>query len=119
IRGTAMCTQGSRLWELSPWRKLCGPKGGPGWGTSPKGRQQEQQAASFQLSGVPGFPGSTLMEERKGPGIWRHLYQFPLIESGEELFPGDLERHLLSEPGLPPVDSLSLYNDSPIVHKLS
>ena len=59
------------------------------------------------------------MEERKGPGIWRHLYQFPLIESGEELFPGDLERHLLSEPGLPPVDSLSLYNDSPIVHKLS
>ncbi len=63
--------------------------------------------------------GSTLMEERKGPGIWRHLYQFPLIESREELFPGELESQLLSEPGLPPVDSLSLYNDSPIVHKLS
>lgn len=63
--------------------------------------------------------GSTLVEERKGPGIWRHLYQFPLIESERELFPGELEGHLLSEPGLPPVDSLSLYNDSPIVHKLS
>lgn len=63
--------------------------------------------------------GRTLMEERKGPGIWRNLYQFPLVESRKELHSGQLEEQLLGEPGLPPMESLSLYNERPIVHKLS
>ena len=63
--------------------------------------------------------GRTLLEERKGPGIWRHLYEFPLIESERILGAGELETRLLSESRLPALDSLSLYNEVPIVHKLS
>ena len=63
--------------------------------------------------------GHTLLEERKGPGIWRHLYQFPLIESERILSARELETQLLSEPRLPELGSLSLYNEEPIVHKLS
>lgn len=61
----------------------------------------------------------TLIERRSGPGIWRHLYQFPLIESEASLAVGELEARLSDRPGLPRLDSLSLHNEGPLVHKLS
>jgi len=62
----------------------------------------------------------TVLEQRIGKGIWEGLYQFPLLESASLI---DAEA-LLAETSLFPegedhVSKLSLYNDTPVIHKLS
>ncbi len=62
----------------------------------------------------------TILEQRKGKGIWNGLYQFPLIESEKALSEKDL---LTSEEFIEkiPVEdfSVELINEDPVVHKLS
>src|SRR5690606_9394765 len=62
---------------------------------------------------------NTLMEQRQGKGIWQNLYQFPLVESQQEFREQDLMQKIEDKNGLPIVKDLSLYNNEPIVHKLS
>ncbi|SDQ09183.1 A/G-specific adenine glycosylase [Flagellimonas zhangzhouensis] len=62
---------------------------------------------------------NTILEQRKGKGIWQNLYQFPLIESEKTIQLNDLEEALIEKSELPKTESLSLYNKEPIVHKLS
>lgn len=62
---------------------------------------------------------NTLLEQRKGKGIWQNLYQFPLIESEGELQEEELQQNIMENNGYPAMDSLSLYNNESIVHKLS
>ena len=62
----------------------------------------------------------TILEKRKGKGIWQNLYQFPLIDSKEELFHKDIvlalkDIKLLKEDSF----EVSLYNETVIIHKLS
>lgn len=62
----------------------------------------------------------TILEKRKGKGIWQNLYQFPLIESKEELFHKDImlelkDIELIKEDPF----EVSLYNETVIIHKLS
>lgn len=59
----------------------------------------------------------TLLEKRTQAGIWKNLYQFPLIEKEKNTMittqeVGDFINNL-------EVTSLSLYNEKPILHKLS
>ena len=63
--------------------------------------------------------GNTLLEQRKGPGIWQNLYQFPLVESEREVDQDGLEQRITETEGFPPWNVLVLYNELPIVHKLS
>ena len=61
----------------------------------------------------------TILSERKGNGIWQGLYQFPLIEtnqniSGEALISKEEFISLFPEKA-----SISLFNKKEIVHKLS
>jgi len=63
--------------------------------------------------------GNTILEQRKGKGIWQNLYQFPLVESEKEIHPDEMEHHLTNERGLDAMESYNLYNPEPIVHKLS
>jgi A/G-specific adenine glycosylase len=61
----------------------------------------------------------TVLEERKGKGIWQGLYQFPLIEtqkitSEEELI--ESEQFMKLSPN---ETTISLFNKEDIVHKLS
>ncbi|WP_055434663.1 A/G-specific adenine glycosylase [Lacinutrix algicola] len=62
----------------------------------------------------------TILEKREGKGIWQNLYQFPLIETLKPSEASEIENELL---GLSVVKnkkfSLSLYNESDIIHKLS
>lgn len=63
----------------------------------------------------------TLLRQRTGRGIWRKLYEFPLVESStpvdiEELTKLDEFQTLISDLH---IDSLVIYNEHPIVHKLS
>ncbi len=62
----------------------------------------------------------TLLEQRIGQGIWEGLYQFPLLESDsliddEQLLKIPLTFEEVKTSNL----KVSLYNDTPIVHKLS
>lgn len=71
----------------------------------------------------------TVLQQRKAKGIWRGLYEFPLLESEKELMEtdflveakkkefadqniGDYMKQLSAE-------EISLYNPNPILHKLS
>ena len=62
---------------------------------------------------------NTLLEQRKGKGIWQNLYQFPLVESEKEMNPDEMEHYLKSENKLQLLDMATPYNPEPIVHKLS
>lgn len=62
----------------------------------------------------------TLLEKRRGKGIWQNLYQFPLIETEHEMdYDAFLKKiqeyHLLKDRAF----ELSLYNKDTIIHKLS
>ena len=62
----------------------------------------------------------TILEQRSGKGIWNGLYQFPLIESEKLIDENELMelqdfKNLVSSPSL----ELQLYNDTPVIHKLS
>jgi len=62
----------------------------------------------------------TVLEKRKGKGIWQNLYQFPLVET---LKPSNIEAIEKELKGFSILKnknfSVSLYNDNEIVHKLS
>lgn len=62
---------------------------------------------------------NTILEQRKGKGIWQNLYQFPLVESEKELQVEEFEQILMKENRFPRYRSFSMYNEIPIVHKLS
>ncbi|GLU43490.1 A/G-specific adenine glycosylase [Muricauda sp. NBRC 101325] len=62
---------------------------------------------------------NTMLEQRTGKGIWQNLYQFPLIESEKTVALEELEEMLMENSVLPKLESVSLYNKEPIVHKLS
>ncbi|MBC3758243.1 A/G-specific adenine glycosylase [Hyunsoonleella sp. SJ7] len=62
----------------------------------------------------------TVLEQRKGKGIWQNLYQFPLIETDKILdydafFEKAKTHHLLKNKRF----DLYQYNDTPKIHKLS
>ena len=62
----------------------------------------------------------TQLIQRKGRGIWRGLYEFPIIESDSEL--KNISANILSKHEITSLDniiSISNFNTTPIVHKLS
>ena len=62
---------------------------------------------------------NTILEQRTGKGIWQNLYQFPLIESEKMLQAEELRPLMSKKNTVPKTDSISLYNNEPVVHKLS
>lgn len=63
----------------------------------------------------------TILEQRTKKGIWQNLYQFPLIESEKNISIATLKKtedfqQFEKEYN---IDSVVLYNDKPIIHKLS
>ncbi len=62
---------------------------------------------------------NTLMEQRVGKGIWKGLYQFPLVETNEEMTLEMLRKSVEKKWKDVGILSLSLCNPTPIVHKLS
>ena len=61
----------------------------------------------------------TQIEQRKNRGIWQNLYQFPLLESEKELNQEEFLQRLGETNGVSSVESVALYNEKPITHKLS
>src|SRR5690606_30475794 len=62
----------------------------------------------------------TVLEKRKGKGIWQNLYQFPLVETSQETTEKAFGLLAKEHPLVKEVDfELLLYNSEAIVHKLS
>lgn len=61
----------------------------------------------------------TVLEERKGKGIWQGLYQFPLVETKNETDEKELMKHEQFIKLFPEETTISLFNTKDIVHKLS
>ncbi|UII78074.1 A/G-specific adenine glycosylase [Flagellimonas sp. CMM7] len=62
---------------------------------------------------------NTLLEQRQGRGIWQNLYQFPLLESEKILELNELHEQMSKESSLPVSQTVTLFNEQAIVHKLS
>ena len=62
----------------------------------------------------------TLLQQRKGKGIWEGLYEFPLIETLEPITSEAIisEKKIQEKTGFL-VGNVVLYNENPVVHKLS
>ena len=64
--------------------------------------------------------GETLLEQRRGKGIWEGLYEFPLIETAAEASVEHLvQEEVFQKYSSQDVDHPLLYNETPIVHKLT
>ncbi len=63
--------------------------------------------------------GKTILEQRKGKGIWQNLYQFPLLESDKLLETEELTQALNGKVKFNSIKAITLYNKEPVVHKLS
>ncbi len=61
--------------------------------------------------------GNTLMNQRKGKGIWQELYEFPLVETTNTVEKEELLLAVNDE--LIAETNISMYNDKVIIHKLS
>lgn len=59
----------------------------------------------------------TILEKRTEKGIWKNLYQFPLIEKEDssKITLEDVKKHFSEIE----IDSVTLYNETPLTHKLS
>jgi A/G-specific adenine glycosylase len=73
----------------------------------------------FNFLVVKTAANTTILSERKGKGIWRGLYQFPLIESDKNLDSSDLMGSEKFIDLFPNETTVSLFNQKEIVHKLS
>ncbi len=62
---------------------------------------------------------NTMIEQRQERGIWQNLYQFPLMESEKEIEQTELQNRIGDMEDVPNWNSVHLYNEKPIVHKLS
>ncbi|WP_422857933.1 A/G-specific adenine glycosylase [Flagellimonas sp. S174] len=62
---------------------------------------------------------NTLIEQRKGKGIWQNLYQFPLLETESAVNQGAVVKEFGQKTYRKNLESLELFNEEPIVHKLS
>ncbi len=62
----------------------------------------------------------TILEQRKGNGIWQNLYQFPLIETKAAVNEQEITKKINDLGVIPNNDfEISLYNTEDIIHKLS
>lgn len=63
---------------------------------------------------------STLLQQRTGKGIWQNLWEFPLLETDREINLNEVKKRYIE--GLPvkgQSSHIALFNEDPIIHKLS
>lgn len=62
----------------------------------------------------------TVLQQRKGKGIWQGLYEFPLVETLAEASVENLiAENEFQNYSLSPEIEINLFNEEPIIHKLS
>ena len=61
----------------------------------------------------------TVLQQRKGKGIWQNLWEFPLLESEKTIGLKTVEDYLQRTMGLDEPLNVSRFNDKVMLHKLS
>jgi len=61
----------------------------------------------------------TILEKRKGKGIWQGLYQFPLVEASKEMSEDEILNLKVFKELVPSESHIKLFNEESTVHKLS
>ncbi len=63
----------------------------------------------------------TILQQRNGKGIWHKLYEFPLIETSQEINLSELKilPQFKDLTGNITIENISLFNEKPVIHKLS
>ncbi|MCM4150616.1 A/G-specific adenine glycosylase [Arenibacter sp. N53] len=61
----------------------------------------------------------TLLQQRKGRGIWQNLYEFPLLETEKYIGQTEVAQNLGEYIAVEEPSEIYLYNENKIVHKLS
>ncbi len=62
---------------------------------------------------------NSILNQRKGKGIWQNLWEFPLLESVKELGEDQVKKQLPAKIDLKKLKKIYRFNDAIIVHKLS
>lgn len=62
---------------------------------------------------------STIINKRSEKGIWHNLYEFPIIETENEINFDDLYKLVHKNYSNLEIKSISIYNENQIIHKLS
>lgn len=74
----------------------------------------------FNFLVIIGNQNTVVVEKRLGKGIWENLYQFPLIETKKGITYKEMLSHTKQHPLLKgKTFTISLYNETDVVHKLS
>lgn len=83
-------------------------------------KKQKVRKRNFNYLVFISEKGETVLKQRKGKGIWQGLYEFPLVETLSETNAANL---VLEESAgdyfLQNCEEIQLYNEEPIVHKLT
>ena len=61
----------------------------------------------------------TILQQRRGKGIWQGLYEFPLIETPSEATAEQIVQETAYDEYEIEHENLTLYNEKPILHKLT
>ncbi len=80
-------------------------------------RKQKVKTRYFNYMVYVDPKNRTLLNKRTEQGIWRHLYDFPLIESDRLLEPEEICEVFKKEDH--PDGEISLWREDPVIHKLS
>ncbi|WP_372974891.1 A/G-specific adenine glycosylase [Muriicola sp.] len=80
-------------------------------------RKQKVKTRYFNYMVYVDPKNRTLLNKRTEQGIWRHLYDFPLIESDRLLEPEEIYEVFKKEDH--PDGEISLWREDPVIHKLS
>jgi len=68
---------------------------------------------------IVGIDEKTLIQQRTGKGIWQNLFEFPLLETDNEINLKEVEESLGQVISLDTISDVYQYNQNKIIHKLS
>ena len=118
--GALQCTPQKPLCHSCPLSDSCVALATGAIGSLPvKVKKNKVRKRYFNYLVVVDENNSTLLQQRRGQGIWENLYEFPLLETKKEIQATEVEKRLTEVVGVAEPSQLYLYNEKQLVHKLS
>lgn len=119
--GALVCTPKRPLCEACPLQENCYAYLAQETGLFPvkKGKTKVRKRY-FNYLVLDSSEGLTRIKKRTGRDIWKHLYEFPMLESSKTIGdPEHIENQVVSEFNLAESYGLKKFNSATVIHKLS
>lgn len=119
--GAIQCTPQKPLCETCPFSEECVAFNQDKISGLPvKLKKQKVRRRHFNYIVFLSEERETVLQQRKGKGIWEGLYEFPLVETHAEVSVENLVKEdAFEDYSISPEANVRLFNEEPIVHKLS